>query len=108
MPGLQPGRALSQGSWAQALPNQGLRTKAPFSNHLWDPASPQIGAPPGLRDSASPLQHPQTGTPGPRAPKPGLLQNLSFRSPSKPELKNSALSSSVTVPTPIPLPKPGL
>ena len=52
MPGLQPGRALSQGS----------RTKAPSPDRLWDPASPQFGAPLGLQDSASPLQRPQSGT----------------------------------------------
>lgn len=52
LPGLQPGWALSQGS----------RTKAPSPDRLWDPASPQLGAPLGLQDSASPLQRPQSGT----------------------------------------------
>ena len=52
VPGLQPGRALSQGSG----------TKAPSPDGLWDPASPRFGAPLGLQDSASPLQHPQSGT----------------------------------------------
>ena len=93
MPGLQPGRALSQGS----------RTKAPSPDRLWDTAFPQFGAPLGLQDS--------------RAPHSSVLNlvrlswSLHHHSDPlpKPELQNSLLPlRSGLLPRPSPFPKSGL
>lgn len=55
--------------------------KQVFPNYLWDLALPQIGVSPGLQDSVSLLQHPQTSTPWPRAPKPELLWSSMIQIP---------------------------
>lgn len=79
MPGLQPGRALSQGSCVSTFLNQGFGTLASFLNHIWDPAPPQNGALLGSR-----IQSPNSNIHSwhsDQAPKLGPLWNFHDLSP---------------------------
>lgn len=108
MPGLQPGRALSQGSWAQALPTRAQGLRLLFQTTSGIQPHPKWGLPLGFR-----IQSPHFNIPKLVLLDPGPLNLGCYRAsiiqiPSEAWTpQSSALSPIVWVARPSPLPKSG-